>query len=229
MLICREPGLLFIKTMKTAGSSIELALSAHLREGDLASPLDPDEERARPGPAAQRAVRRMTRTLRERGDGRLRVRYPHHGHDIARTYLSREIAGCYAFCVERNPYDKAVSAFHFVSHRHDRAITDPPAQFEAFCKSARLASFSNFDMYTRDGTLVVDRVLQYDRLQAEFAEVMDHLGMTGISLGGQRAKSGLRPKIDLAAYYGDDYERPAARLVEAAFAREIAFFGYRRP
>ena len=229
MLICRAPGLVFIKTMKTAGTSIEIALSARLREGDLASPLDPDEERARPGPAPRRAVRRMVRTLRERSDGTLRVRYPHHGHDVARTYLSDKIAGCLAFCVERNPYDKAVSAFHFVAHRHNRPITDTPRQFEAFCRSPRLAAFSNFDMYTRDGALAVDRVLQYDRLDIEFAEIMDRLGITDLALGDRSAKTGLRPALDLAAYYGAGYDRPAARLVEATFAREISFFGYRPP
>ena len=228
MLIVRSSGLLFIKTMKTAGSSIEIALSTLLQDGDLASPLDPEEEHARPGPYVRRAVRRMVATLRTRGNGALRVRYPHHGHDVAATYLPDEISGCYAFCVERNPYDKAVSAFHFVCARHNRPITDQPRQFETFCRSPRLASFSNFDMYTRDGALVVDRVLQYDRLDADFAALMDTFGIKEITLGSQRAKSGLRPELDLAAYYGADYERPAARLVEAAFAREFAFFGYRR-
>ena len=229
MLIIRSSGLLFIKTMKTAGSSIEIALSALLQDGDLASPLEPEEERARPGRKVRQAVRQMVGALRERGGGALRPRYPHHGYDVAATYLPEEIAGCYAVCVERNPYDKAVSAFHFVRARHNRPITDTPQQFEAFCRSKRLASFSNFKMYTRDEKLVVDRVLQYDRLDIEFAEVMDHLGIAGISLVNQKAKSGLRPKLDLAAYYGADYERPAARLVEAAFSREFDLFRYQRP
>jgi|GEM_PF-4419172 len=228
MLICRDPGLLFVKTMKTAGSSIEIALGPLLREGDLATPLDPSEESQRPGRNVRRAVRSMVRTLRERSDGAVRARYPHHGHDVAATYLANEIEGCRAFCVERNPYDKAVSAFHFVYDRHNRRITDPGQQFEEFCKSARLPSFSNFDMYTRDGELVVERVLQYDRLEREFSEVLDSFGIAGVSLGDKKAKAGVRPKLDLSTYYGADYERPAARLVESTFAREFAFFGYQR-
>lgn len=125
MLICREPGLLFIKTMKTAGSSIEIALGPALRDGDLATPLWPQEERQRPGKTVRRAVRRMVRALRERSDGAVRARYPHHGYDVAAKYLSAEIEGCRAFCVERNPYDKAVSAFHFVYDRYNRPVTDP--------------------------------------------------------------------------------------------------------
>lgn len=228
MLICRDPGLFFIKTMKTAGSSIEIALGPLLKEGDLATPLYPDEERARPGRNVRRAVRRMVATLRERSDGALRARYPHYGYEVAAAYLPDEIRGCYSFCVERNPYDKAISAFHFVYSRHNRRITDLGQQFEEFCKSARLASFSNFEMYTRDGELVVDRVLQYDKLHAQFAEVVKHLGADGVSLEGKSAKAGVRPKLDLSAYYGPNYERPAAKLVEAVFAREIEFFGYRK-
>lgn len=68
---------------------------------------------------------RQDRATRGSAHGAVRARYPHHGYDVAAKYLSAEIEGCRAFCVERNPYDKAVSAFHFVYDRYNRPVTDP--------------------------------------------------------------------------------------------------------
>ena len=229
MIIARSLGLLFIKTMKTAGTSIEIALSPYLQDGDFASPLEPDEEQQRSGKNVRRAVRNMTRTLRMRSNAEEKIRYPHHGFDVAEKYFSEEIDGCHAFCVERNPYDKAVSAFHFLYHRRNRPITDTRIQFAEFCQSPRLASFSNFDMYTRDGELVVNEVLEYDKLDRQFSALMGRKGINDPALNSKTAKAGLRPRLDLDIYYGVDYELSAARLVEHAFAREFEFFGYERP
>jgi len=229
MLICNDPSFVFVKTMKTAGTSIEIALSSLLKRGDMTSPLEPDEEKQRPGKAPRMAARLLVRTLREKSDGAVRGRYPHHGYKVAQTYLADQISGRYSFCVERNPYDKAISAFHFVASRRGTKITDVTQQFEGFCKSKRLASFSNFHMYADEGGLHVDRVLQYSNLADEFDEVMQYLKVSDVSLANIKAKTGLRPKLDLSAYFGTDFDLPAANLVEEAFVKEIEFFGYVPP
>lgn len=171
----------------------------------------------------------MVRTLRARSEGAIRARFPHHGFDVAKTYLGDEIVGCYSFCVERNPYDKVVSGFHYVHKRQGRGIVDLAAQFKNYCRSPWLRAFSNIDMYYCDGAFLVDRVLQYDKLDEEFAQVIEHLNIPDITLSTIKAKAGLRPKLELRAYYGDQFDNEAAKLVEETFAREFKVFGYTKP
>ena len=69
MIICQEHKLVFVKTKKTAGTSIEIALGRLLKAGDFASPLDPDEEKLRPGkrPIVKSSVARFARAFKWHG------------------------------------------------------------------------------------------------------------------------------------------------------------------
>lgn len=53
MIVLHGPKIIFLKSRKTAGSSIEIALSAIAKESDVIAPIDngsgDDEERARLG------------------------------------------------------------------------------------------------------------------------------------------------------------------------------------
>jgi hypothetical protein len=228
MIICQEHKLVFVKTKKTAGTSIEIVLGRLVKAGDFASPLYPDEEKLRPGKNV--IVKSSVARLRERSDGAVRARNPHLGFQVAKDFLADEIEGCFSFAVERNPWDKALSAFYFWMLRRGRKIDDPHSMFEEFCLSEALSFFSNKAMYADDGGLIVDLVLQYDTLGAEFEALMTDADVPDTNLDGINAKGTIKPKIkNLADFYGDQYDLPAAKAVQSVFAGEIELFGYQAP
>jgi hypothetical protein len=228
MIICQEHRLFFVKTKKTAGTSIEIALGRLLKVGDFASPLYPDEEKLRPGKAA--IVKDSVARLRERSNYTVRARNPHLGFQVAKSFLTEEIEGCFSFVVERNPWDKALSAFYFWMSRRGSTVKDPYSMFEKFCLSEALSFFSDKAMYSEDNGLLVDLVLQYDTLGVEFQTLMTGIGIPETNLDGINAKGSIKPMIkNMADFYGDQYDLPAAKAVQSIFATEIELFGYTPP
>ncbi|EEE38781.1 hypothetical protein RKLH11_2625 [Rhodobacteraceae bacterium KLH11] len=226
MMILKEQKLVFIKTKKTAGSSIEIALGQLLKPGDFASPLTNDEERLRRG--KRKIVLNSVKLLRERGGGKVRVRDPHAGFEVVKRYLPDIAEDCTSFCVERNPWDKAVSAFYFWMHQRKLEITNPTDQFAGFCR-AQVRYFSSFGQYSENGEVVVDKVLQYDNLRTEFDDFMKEMGVEAVSLDSVRAKSGIRKSKRFELFYGDDWSFETVDQVAKVFRREIDVFGYDIP
>ncbi|MGM0740329.1 MAG: sulfotransferase domain-containing protein [Pseudomonadota bacterium] len=222
MMISHSRKFVFVKTKKTAGTSIECALAPYLEPGDLTSPL------VEHAPGTRRYSKEFVRILRER-DASLRARNPHLPYSVVADHFARETKGYYRFCVERNPWDKAISAFFFwiSRHGHDSSKTEEE-NFLAFAESERLGFFSDYDLYMRKDKPQVDRVLRYENLAEEFAQVTDKLGLPEISIGSVRAKGDIRPKASrkLQRFYGADLENGAAKRVQSVFAREIAYFGF---
>lgn len=226
MIILREPKLVFIKTKKTAGSSIEMALSPKLKEGDFATPFNKEGESQRPG--KQIIVRRSVQLLRDRAKGEVQARYPHNGISVVNRFLADIAEGCSSFCVERNPWDKAVSAFYFWMHQRGTQINDASVLFQKFCKT-RLKFFSDFQLYSEGGDIAVDRVLRYENLDTELAQVVDGYGLGDVSLGEKRWNSGIRKTQQFDVFYGSNWDSEAVDLVANVFRREIDAFGYDLP
>ena len=222
MIISHSRKFVFVKTKKTAGTSIECALAPYLEPGDLASPLVEHE------PHYRRFSKEFVRILREKDSG-IRARNPHLPASVVSQHFSKETEGYYSFCVERNPWDKAISAFFFWISKHPVDPTRPDEEnFLEFAQSERLSFFSDFDAYMQGGKPQVDRILSFETLAEDFSEVAALIGLPDITIGRIRAKGEIRPKNahSLEQFYGADLDNLAAKRVRSVFAREIEYFDY---
>lgn len=227
MIVSHKHRFIFIKTKKTAGTSIEVYLSRLCGPGDVITPIDPPVEGHEPrnhrgwfppwrelGAGGAHEKKRSLRECLERRRfynhmpaWKVRARVP---ADVWRDY--------YRFCVDRNPWDKTVSHFHMVNSR-----TGAGMSFEQYLERGRLCI--NHPLYTdpTTGELLVDRVLRFEDLDRELGEVFARLGVPFEGALDVRAKGDRR--ADRRPYqevYSDDQRR----LVEQAFQREIALHGY---
>lgn len=232
MIVSPALRLLYIKPRKVAGSSVELALSPHLAPGDRATPLGRDEARRDCPPGVQIGP--------VRGRGLLRLR-DHSPLSRAVRVLGRRILDWRIVTTERNPWDRAVSQFFWSLRRSDmrtRPMAEQRRAFEAFTLKwgretwldrvygrKRQRSLSSIGLYSLDGQVMADRVLFFERLDADLAALGDDLGLAApLRLPGHKAKAGGRPE---AATDWRDYFSPALRdFVGECCAREIALFGY---
>ena len=175
MIISHERRFIFLKTRKTAGSSIELFLLDQLGPGDVVgtkSYCRNDTGRWNPLREIQRhpigPELRLTVTQWCRGERY----YEHMPAWRARERVGHEIwSSYYKFCFERDPWDKVVSFYWW----RTRDMSDPP-DFETFVRTT--PRLSAWDQYTIDGELAVDFVGRYENLEQDLSQVLDRVGIS---------------------------------------------------
>jgi hypothetical protein len=228
VIVCHAYRYIFVKTRKTAGTSVEIALSKFCGPDDIITRDEPADEDIRaslgyPGPQNEGGIGfrhyRLAdwwRFLRRRE----RARFVNHMQaERIRRVIGRDVWDRYfTFCVERDPWDKAVSLYFW----RTRDLEPRPTLLE-FLERTKRASLSNFDLYTVGGRLAVDRVVRYENLTVELEEVRTKLGLPE-PLVLPRAKDGHRPeKSPYLELVGPREKAIIDRMCE----REIGCLGYR--
>ncbi len=165
-----------------------------------------------------------------------------HGHRSAVYFRAADpglFAAAWKFSIVRNPYDRLVSAFHYLKHHtrseRDRAWADavlgPCPDFAAF--AARLAEpgfrgrvlawlhFQPQWYYLCDarGRLLVDEVARLEALDA-FAARFNAAGHA-VTLDTR-----VRERPSARAAWQDYYDAATAATVADLYARDFAIFGY---
>jgi hypothetical protein len=203
----------FLKTRKTAGTSVEIALSTVCGPDDVITPVTEADELLRAEHGGRPPQHHESPPLPRKA-------FNHMPASMVRQLVGRQAWDDYfTFSIERNPWDAVVSLFHW-RHRDDPA---PPA-FADFVREPVVEELAtkNFRGYRINGAIAVDRVLRYESLAEDFAEVWSHLGLPG-EPRLPRAKGGSRPRGPAyASYYDEDSRAYVAEL----FAPAINSFGF---
>jgi hypothetical protein len=227
MIVSYERRLIFIKTRKTAGTSLEIALSAQCGPRDIITPISPDDEAIRATITPIRPQNYVTGWKQMRGrDLRsliLRGRRPEFRNHMPAREVLRWIGAdtwqsLYSFAFERNPWDKAVSLFYYATRENADRFT-----FPAFLRWLPIDVLSNDGLYTdEEGSLLVDEVFTYEHLQDGITQVTRNGGLEPLAL--PHAKVGNRPQRarDFRTMYSDE----DAAFVAGVCATEISRFGY---
>lgn len=213
MIVSHRHRFIFLRTEKTASTSLTTALAPLLEEGDFRP--GPRPAWAKFSPIHHGALRRQVPDL-----------FGLHVHATARQarrVLGREVFdGYFKFAVERNPWDRQLSLY---THREwkkgrgpenfDRDMRSPWYRATEYCR------LDNWSIYAIGDRVVADRVLRYETLSQELPGLMRELGVTEqVELPRMRAYNPDRPHY--SAYYTEETRDLVARW----YAREIAAFGY---
>lgn len=202
MIVSHKHRFIFIKTRKTAGTSLEVFLSQHCGADDVVTPIQPHVEPHQP--------RNHEGFFNHMPGHKIREAI---GDDCWRNY--------FRFCVERNPWDKTLSHFHFIKNYQMNGVLT----FEDYLDSNTLCVDHPF--YTEPGEpgcLLVNKVLRYEHLNDELAELFAHLGIPYNGSLEVQAKSEFRTD---RRRYQDVLSPEQAAQISHAFQQEIHMFGYR--
>lgn len=226
MIVSHKHKFIFLKTRKTAGTSMEIALSEFCGDDDIISPISPEDEVLRQerqfrGPQRHYLPLRQYRPLDwahlllrgERG-----IHFNHSPAQLLRQRLGSQMWDSYfKFCVERNPWDKAVSLYYYMT----RDCTSRPTLLK-FLTGVSQQRLSNFGIYSIDQEVAVDYVARYEDLANEVPRLAERLGLSG-RLILPEAKRGIRK--DRQHY--SELMGPAERdIVSRVCAAEIKLFNY---
>jgi hypothetical protein len=237
LIISHDHRFIFIKTHKTAGTSVEVLLAPYAADGVVTAVMppvrghEPHDDRGyfnvlpelariargrmpADGLDAPRQVKRLLTQLKRR------KRYRNH-MDATRV---RDRVGArtwdryFTFCFERDPWTKTVSWYHWL-----RSIRAIPATMSFAEMLASGPSASDWDLYAIDGRVAVDFVGRFENLEADLQKALGEIGISDAP-----ALTHEKPRT------GGPAERPAAveftpeidARIATAFARELAQLGY---
>ncbi len=145
----------------------------------------------------------------------------------------------FKFCVIRDPFDKAVSAFHFAEYNQEQrtGVAKLLVRIKRFLRGAsaekrfrKWVARSRFkddrNKYMIHNELCVDHFIRYENLEQGIKEVCEKLGLPFEPERLPTFKAGIRPQgRDLSSYY----DSATAKRIAKQFAWEIETFGYQSP
>ncbi|ABA57730.1 hypothetical protein Noc_1229 [Nitrosococcus oceani ATCC 19707] len=200
MIISHKYQFIFIKNGKTAGTSIEVFLSKFCGSFDIVTPIYPAVESHFPRNYAGFYNRMTSAEIREK-----------IGKKTWKNYFK--------FCVERNPWDKAISYYYMAKCR-----TGGNLSLDKFLDGCEFPI--NFPRYTEPGNsskIIVDKIIDFNNLIEGLGEVFGRLGLPFDGSLGVYAKSEYRTD---RRPYQEVLTASQARKIQEIFAVEIDLHGY---
>lgn len=227
MIVSHRYRFIFIKTHKTAGSSMEMALGRLCGPDDIITPMESNVKTDIPRNFCENTLigrsyarSRLFRKCIHRHSPLLgKWYYEHMPATRVRELVGEGIwVGYYKFCFERNPWDKVLSYYNWKKHGQGRRM--PDFKTWVMTKTHRLPRDAS--LYFDGEACLMDEVLDYTDFIASFTAVCARLNIPfdGVM---PREKTGIvAEKVDHRRYYDQE-----TRLkVEEEFQREIRLMGY---
>ncbi|QSR30982.1 hypothetical protein CFI00_10825 [Nocardioides sp. S5] len=205
MIASHRHRFVFVKTRKTAGTSLEIALSRHCGPDDVVTRISPQDE----------VLRAAAGGVGPQNDDTDPRSYAHMGARRVIEMIGRETWDAYfTFAVERNPFDVVASSYRYSARK--ATFTKSFAEFVRTPRRIKRLAL-NQQLYRLGGQVVVDEVYRYEDLPAAVADISARLG---IELDVPHVKQGSGP------HYRELYGPGDAEIVAERFARTIREFGY---
>jgi hypothetical protein len=142
---------------------------------------------------------------------------------VACGHVGQQTFDCYfKFSFVRNPWDRAVSYFHYAPFGEKAGI--PFGKFIEDLGARRAAGDLRFEQQVRfvcdrEGRCLVDFIGRFENLQEDFAKICDRLKLGAQSLSHTNAAPARKP-------YREYYDAKTRELVAALFREDIERFGY---
>ena len=234
MILSHKYRFIFIKTVKTAGTSLEIALSRFCGPDDIITPISPSDEATRRshghrGPQNFRYPVWQWPTLERRAllyafyNKRLPFAfYSHMPADAVRRAVGPEIwRSYYKFTIARYPVDRILSLYYW-----EREWNGFSADLSTFLRCRASQIDSNWRIVSENDGFMLDDFIRYEHFKSDLIRVGERLNLPeslAEVFGGMSAKSGIRPRDATADSLLGSEERA---FVDYLCRPEIQAFGY---
>ena len=191
MIISHKYKFIFIKSFKTAGTSLEIALSKFCDKDDVITTLISEDESIR-------------KKLNYRGPQNYDGMNEHMPALEIKQKINPEIFHNYLkFVTVRDPFDQIISAYywHNVSKEKERKLFFFKKRKKSFAEFFKIKAKNiykdEYDRYTDNNVVIVDKFLRYENLKEDISNLSKSLKLPdnlNNTLSGIKAKSSARPK-----------------------------------
>jgi hypothetical protein len=222
MILSHKYKFIFIRTQKTASSSVEISLSRYCGPDDVLTPMDPpDEEQRRKFNVYPQnflvplKLYRGKEFLRFLRGWRLKY-WDHMSAKHIKRFIGEDIYNSYyKFCFERNPWEKTIS-YYFWENRKKKYNN-----FDDFIYNKQLCT--DFHRYSINDKISVDFIGRYENLMEDLTSVCEKLN---IPFDGWMPRSKGQYRKDRRPYT-EFLSRHQREFIDQVFQREIEYFGYK--
>jgi len=251
MIISHKYKFIFIKTAKTAGTSIEVFLSPICADDDIFTPFSKSEPGHKPrnyqgffNPFPE--IISLIKNRAKYDDwnfSRLILKYllsvinrRKFFHHIPAWQIRNRVSpdvwdNYFKFCVERNPYSKVISGWYWYNYKTKNNISLD--EYLIFCqKRAKSIRYLrgvgivpiNYFNYTDPDTekVIVDKIIDYENLINEFHEILKSLKIGRDLNELPNSKSGTRTRKDYRELINDSQKKKISDL----FRKELEIYDY---
>lgn len=237
MLVSHRKKFIYTKTAKTAGTSVESYFEKYcMPEGEWTPEHSRDVYESETGIIGFRGKKKPADC----------PWYNHMPADQIKAGLGEETWNSYLkFCVIRDPFDKAVSAFfHFKKARQKKGVkrsyqsirhcllsllpepkfASVAEEFEHWLKIGAMPLDRN--KYTINGEFCLDSVIRFEKLHEGMAEICEKIGETFDPESLPQMKRGTR---DESVSLSQIYTPRSIAIISKLYDYEIKTFGYEAP
>lgn len=201
MIISPKYKFIFIKTQKTAGSSIEKILLDKIL----------DDQNLIFGGMSPEGMNPINLTKGAE----------HKGAKFIKSNFLNEWKSYYKFTVERNPWDKVVSQYYWVNKREPERTKLGFDHFVLYDK--KFSKLGGWNLYTIKNEIVVDYIMQYSNLNSDLAYVTSLLNIPyNNDLIHTKLKSGFRKYSNYRSLYTNTSKTRVTKLYD----QSIKYFNY---
>jgi hypothetical protein len=219
MLCSHSKKFIYFKTKKTGGTSVEVFFEPYCHDADAAQEEHRDLSISKSGIIGYR--------------GRAWVGKPFYNHMPASEILSRlgsDVFRSYTkFNVVRNPYDKVVSMFWFLTpsdlrdHLKSSSFETARSYFRLFIKSPRFADALDWYIYTIDDKVVSDFIIRFENMHHDLKILCEKLRIEFDPSKLKNFKSDFRCRNE---HFSEYYDSDTSKTVQTHFSSELSYFDY---
>lgn len=226
MIVSHKYKFIFLKTNKTAGTSVEIALSKFCGEDDIITPIVREDERQRKKLGYRGRQNYYLPGCQPSIFARLLLRkntkpdfYNHMPARELKPLLGDAVWNSYyKFCFERNPWDRLVSQYYWKNQHMPR----PSISEFLRAGGAEGLKEKGRGVYTIDNQVVVDKIYLFEDMQNAIADIQTKLQLPE-ALVLPNAKGGFRQD---RRHYSQILTAEEKAFIETLFQQEIAMLGY---
>jgi hypothetical protein len=228
MIISHKYKYIFLKTTKTAGTSVEISLSRFCGESDLITPIVASDEKIRqdlgvfprnyirPFRLQEYRPRHIINWLKTGKKPEVKF-WNHAPASFIKEHIEPEIWNSYfKFCFVRNPWDRAISRYYWNIKKTGKA-----EDLDESLKNNE--PNSNWQIYTIDDRLAVDYVGKFENLTEDLNFVCQKLNIP-FDAWMPQAKGNIRKD---KRHYSEVLNERQAEYIREKCAGEIELFDYK--
>jgi len=204
MFISHDYKFIFVKTRKTAGSSIEKFFLDKLQGTDFIFSGMSSENL----PSFNCSFKNAE----------------HNGSKFIKHHYPKEWKKYFKFTIERNPWDKIVSRYYWQKYFKPKKINVD--SFESYLKNYQkdIKKASDYPLYTLNNKIAVNYVMRYENLYDDLEHICKKINLTynnelkSINLKGNHRTRNVS--------YQQYYTEKSKNLIADFFSKEIDYFNY---
>lgn len=228
MIISHRHKFIFLRTTKTASTSMEISLSRFCGPEDVITPVNPVDELlrlelgikpqnyTRPRKLWEWRPKDLVRYVLHRQWPEKKLYWNHMPARLVRKRVTPAVWDSYfKFCFVRNPWDRAISRYYWNMSRD-------PKQNDLDKSLRQNDPNSNFEIYTIDGQLAVDFVGRFENMQDDLRKVFERLNLP---FDGWLPRTKTKSRID-KRHYSELLSPQQAEYIRKRCQREIELFNY---